>query len=282
MLMSVTRARRIFAATTASLCAAAPVAADAQALASDWHKGFNNQARLIAGRGDMGSGGRLFAGLEIAMPDGWKTYWRTPGDAGGVPPEFDWTGSENLAEAKVLYPAPRRLTDKSGVVVGYAGSVIFPVELAAADASKPIRLRLKASYGVCKDLCVPAEADLTLDVPPDAGPANEIDAALAAVPRAPPRNGIDPKLAAWSIDRTSGKPRMVLEAAYPSQTAGDAFVEAPGGVYLPLPEPAGEKNGRAIFALDLSDVDLAALKGEALTVTLVGESGQSETKIVLD
>src|SRR5207247_8452494 len=62
---------------------------------------------------------------SIAIPGGWKTYWRSPGDAGGVPPEFDWQGSENLAAARVKYPAPHRLhDDKAGDAVGYKDGVI--------------------------------------------------------------------------------------------------------------------------------------------------------------
>lgn len=280
MLNFVRRATQASTAVALVLCAAAPAAA--QTLASGWHKGFNNEVRLLAGRGGAEAGERLFAGVEILMPTDWKTYWRTPGDAGGVPPEFDWAASENLSSATVLYPAPRRLSDKSGVVIGYANSVVFPVEIAPIDATKPIRLRLKTNYGVCKELCVPAEAELTLDIPPDAKSAVEIERALALVPRTTPRDGKDPILKKWTVERTEGKPRLLLEAAFPTQSTGDAFVEAPAGAYLPLPNLIDDKSGRTVFELDLSDVDLAALKGAALTVTLVGPDGQSETKIVFN
>jgi DsbC/DsbD-like thiol-disulfide interchange protein len=258
-----------------------PLSLKAEPIATAWVQGFNNQARLLAGRSDDGAGARVFAGVEIAMPPGWKTYWRTPGEAGGVPPEFDWSGSENLAAATARYPAPQRLADKSGVVVGYADRVVFPIEIAAADPTKPVLLRVKASYGVCKDLCVPAEAEMSLHVAANAGVSNDIQEALAAVPRAVPREGIDPKLEHWSLEQSSGGGRLVLEAAYPDGAVGDAFVEAPDGVYLPLPKAAGEKDGRALFEIDLSDVDVDALKHEPLTVTLVGAKGQSETQIKL-
>ena len=110
--------------------------------ASDWVQGHSSRARLIAGNG--------LAGVEVQMPEGWKTYWRTPGDAGGVPPSFDWSQSENLAEATVLYPAPKRFSDKAGDTVGYKGTVVFPVRLAAKDPAKPIDLHLLLEYGVCR------------------------------------------------------------------------------------------------------------------------------------
>jgi suppressor for copper-sensitivity B len=36
------------------------------------------------------------AGLHILLGEGWKTYWRSPGDA-GMPPRMDWSGSTNVA-----------------------------------------------------------------------------------------------------------------------------------------------------------------------------------------
>ena len=78
------------------------------------------------------------AGVEIKMQPGWKTYWRYPGDS-GVPPRFDFSGSENLKEAKVLFPAPHLFTDETGHSLGYKNSVIFPLVLAPQQPGKPVR-----------------------------------------------------------------------------------------------------------------------------------------------
>lgn len=268
----------LFLAFIAIATAGRGAPADAAELASDWVKGFNNEARLIAGEADAGSGSALFAGVEIAMQPGWKTYWRTPGES-GVPPEFDWSASENLASARVLYPAPSRLTDKSGVVVGYHDRVLFPLEIAPADRVKPILLRVKAAYGVCKDLCIPAEAEFTLKIPPGAGPSDAIARALALTPRYVARAGVDPVLKSWTFE----KPRLTLEVADPAGAdMGDAFVEAPDGLYVPLPKLIERKGGVSLYEVDLSDgADIAALSGKALTVTLIGAKGQSETTITL-
>ena len=130
-------------------------------IASDWVEGHSSRARLVGGGDGM-------AGVELQLPEGWKTYWRTPGEAGGVPPSFDWSKSTNLDSAQVLYPAPKRFTDKAGDTIGYKGNVMFPVRLKPKDPSKPIDVQLALDYGVCKDICIPAEAELTLTVPPDA------------------------------------------------------------------------------------------------------------------
>jgi len=266
-----------------ALSAAIVSTAASEETASDWFQGFNNKARLLTGRLVRDGKPGIYAGVEIEMPEGWKTYWRSPGDAGGVPPEFDWQGSENLAGTQVLYPAPRRLHDKAGDVVGYKDHVLFPVLVTPKDTSKPVVLHGKVAYGVCKDICVPAEVELQITIPPDIGTSDTLNDVLARVPRAQARAGIDPSLAAWHLDQTTGKPKLVLSVETASPGDIDAFVEAPAGVYVPLPKRVADAAGKAVFEVDLTDgVDIKDLKGKPLTVTMLDDKGQSETTITLE
>jgi DsbC/DsbD-like thiol-disulfide interchange protein len=262
------------------LGAALAIPCAAAGTASGWAERHNSRARLIAGGG--------LAGVELELPEGWKTYWRNPGDAGGVPPSFDWSRSENLADAKVLYPAPKRFTDSGGATVGYKGTVIFPVELTPKDPKKPIGLHLLFDYGVCKEICIPAEADLSLAVAPDAGSGlpDELATALRHVPAAKDkRRPDDPVLVRVTPELAGPKPRLILEAEFPGGADhADIFIEAPDSVYVPLPtKVADEGNGRATFEIDLSDsVDIKDLKGKPLTATLVSGKGQSEATFSID
>ncbi|HXE02800.1 MAG TPA: protein-disulfide reductase DsbD domain-containing protein [Hyphomicrobium sp.] len=250
---------------------------------TEWFQGFNNKARLVAGHAVRDGQKGLYAGVEIEMPSGWDTYWRSPGDAGGVAPEFDWQGSENLDSTHALYPAPQRLHTKAGDVVGYTDRVLFPINLTPKDASKPITLHGKIAYGVCKDICIPAEVELQITIPPGIGASETLTNVLAQVPRPDARPDIDPSLANWRLDQTTGKPKLVLNVATISPASADAFVEAPGGVYVPLPKRVGDAAGKAVFEVDLTDgVDLKNLKGKPLTVTMIDGKGQSETTITLE
>src|ERR1051325_797542 len=74
--------------------------------ASPWIQGHHSRVRL------MDSGAHL-AGIEIVLDTGFKTYWRTPGES-GLPPAFDWAGSDNLAGAEGLWPGPRRVEGGGG------------------------------------------------------------------------------------------------------------------------------------------------------------------------
>jgi DsbC/DsbD-like thiol-disulfide interchange protein len=256
--------------------AAAPVA-------SDWVQGYDTKTRLIAGRAVVDGQQELYAGVEVAMPKGWKTYWRVPGDAGGVPPEFDWKGSQNLAATQVLYPAPHRLHDKAGDAVGYKDNVIFPILLTPKDKTKPIVLHGKVDYGLCKDICIPAQAEFQVSIPPGVGISSELADTLADVPQQHPRAGIDPKLAAWHLDKSSGKPKLVLNVETASPDTADVFVVAPGDTYVPLPKRVAGGEGKAAFEVDLTNgVDIKDLEGKPLTVTMVDGKGQSETTITLE
>jgi DsbC/DsbD-like thiol-disulfide interchange protein len=253
---------------------AVPRACVADGLSSDWAVGHASRARLLAGNG--------IAGVELQMPEGWKTYWRSPGDAGGTPPTFDWSKSDNLASAKVLYPAPKRFSDRAGDTVGYKGTVVFPVEVTPKDASKPINLRLSLDYGVCKEICVPAEATLTLTVPPKAAsaPSGELTDAMKLIPLpANARRPEDPALKSVHADLTGSKPRLLIEAEFPSGSDhADIFIEGPNELYVPLPKKIGDAKGQLVtFEVDLSEgVDVQDLKNKILTATLVSGGGQSE------
>lgn len=253
-------------------------AAKAGGASGEWAAALNSKSRLIAGR----AAGGLYAGVEIAMEPGWKTYWRFPGPS-GVPPEFDFTASENLRSAEVLYPAPHRLKDpKADDAIGYKDHVIFPVALAAADPGKPIVLRGKITYGVCKDLCVPAELDVELDVPADVAGSPQIEGVLTKVPVSAPASDA-PTLKAWRLIENGGKPVLQLDVASTDAATADIFLVPPEGLYLALPQPIGAERGIAKFSLDLTDgVDVKDVKGKSIDAVVVDAKGQSRTSIKLE
>lgn len=260
----------------------------AHALESEWSKipGSAAQARLVAGTIEEQGGAKLYAFLDIEMGAGWKTYWRNPGDAGGLPPLLDFSQSQNVEAATVYFPAPHRFTDKSGTTIGYKERVLFPVDIAVKDASKPLVLHLEAQYGLCKDVCIPAEATFDLEVPPGTLELpEEAVQALAKVPRPPQAAGPGaPRLAGVKAELQGEKPRLVLEAEFPAGEEGaDLFLEAPDSLFIPVPARTGGTGGKLTFEADLSDgADIAALKGKTLLATIVSAGGQSITPFKLD
>ncbi|MDX2308941.1 MAG: protein-disulfide reductase DsbD family protein [Hyphomicrobium sp.] len=262
--------------------------AGAAALESAWLEGHENRVRLSAAGLSTADGIRPFAFIEIEMSPGWKTYWRNPGDAGGIPPVFDLSRSVNVAKAEVLMPVPKVLSDRAGDVIGYKEHVIIPIGLEPADPAKAMVLDLVASIGICEKLCVPVEAALQLDIP--AGvlpePTPDLAAAVEAVPR--PLDNVkagDPQDAQTRVTGEAGAPALEITARFPGDAkAAAVFLDAPGGLYLPLPKASGtDGDGRLRFVADLSrDVDLPAIKAQPITVTLKGETGHSTYSFKID
>lgn len=279
---------------------ARPAAADEAAIATPWTSEYANKARLVAGRvSGPGQPARLVAGVEIRLDDGWKTYWRNPGSS-GVPPRLEWTGSENLADAHVLYPAPLRIRDKEGDTFGYKKALVLPVEIRAKDPSAPVVLKLALEYGVCKDVCIPVQSTFELVVPPDAAGKSVGAAVTAALDRVPretkARQPGDPELKAVTIDVKGDKPHILIDAAFPGDAAAaDLFLEAPDGIWIPPAKPlaavparpgaaaSGTPAGLRRFHVDLTDgADVADLKGRSIRVTLVGSQGTTDTAFTFE
>ena len=105
-------------AALASLAAATPLAANPY---SD-----HVSVRLLSGW--QQADGSHLAGLELRLAKGWKTYWRSPGDA-GVPPLFSWDGSGNVASVDVIWPRPEVFYQNGLRSIGYSDHVVLPLRI---------------------------------------------------------------------------------------------------------------------------------------------------------
>ena len=273
--------RAVPLAVAASLGIALSGAGLAAVSQSPWVASTNSQVRLISGTVDIDGKPTLLAGVQMRMDPGWKTYWKNPGDS-GVPPGFNWSGSKNLKEAEVLYPAPHRFADGSGTALGYSQEVVFPVKVTPEREGEPVELKLTFDYGICMDLCIPNETSLSLTLPAgaaeDPGEALLLADALARVPKpvepdALPRVGnIDAKLG-------GPEPHLKVDVLFDAKATGtDLFISA-AKVFVPVPKPLGPvAEGKQSFEVSFGSAKEAeALKGKSLTLTLVSDQGSSET-----
>jgi DsbC/DsbD-like thiol-disulfide interchange protein len=260
---------------------AGPAAADE---ASGWFQGLHSRVRLLAGGSDE-SGRALLAGIAFELDPGFKTYWRTPGES-GLPPAFDWSGSENLASAEVLWPAPGRFDDQGGVAYGYKDRVLLPLRIVAADPSRPVRMRLKLDYGVCKDICIPASARLGLRLGTEAGAHRRlVEEALARVPKRQPVGAVG-NLSVLAVEPSNSAGKAAMEVVVRAPPAATLFVEAPEGWYLaagplqPLASRQDDASGR--FVLEILERPREHVGPLDLRLTLVAGDRGIETRASLD
>jgi DsbC/DsbD-like thiol-disulfide interchange protein len=254
--------------------------------ASAWDSGLHSAARLIAGTTIKTADATfLRAGVEIRLDAGWHTYWRYPGDS-GVPPTFDFAGSQNVESVKVLWPAPDRFPDGAGGYSnGYKGDIVLPLRVVRKDTASGSAIHLKLAYAVCEKLCVPAEADLKLGLGASAAEEAVIERAELRVPKRVPA-GIG-SLTIRSVHREPGSAhdRLVVEIAAPENAPVELFVEGPTPDWsLPPPElMSGSKSGKRRFTFDLDGLPPGVHpRGAALTFTIVSPDDAAEVVTPID
>ena len=220
----------------------------------------------------MENGGRM-AAVELQLAPGWKTYWRSPGDA-GIPPTFDWSGSENVKSVHIHWPAPEVFEANGMQTIGYHERLVLPVEVTPEDPSRPVRLSVEMSLGVCDEICMPAFVDLTADLSSTGAPDASIRAALKAGATAGGDAGVsavscqvDPiadglRLTARVRLPDPGRPEVVaFETGDRTIWVAAAVTQREGGELVSMTElvpPDG-----APFALDRSGITLTILAAGA-------------------
>jgi len=249
--------------------------------ASPWQRDAHSAVRLLAG---SRSGGVLLGGIAIQLQDGWKTYWRMPGDS-GVPPRFDFSKSDNVEAVTVLWPAPMKFDDGAGGhSLGYKKQVVLPLRIVAKNNDKPVTLRAQISYAVCDKLCIPVEASSELTFASVASTEDgNLSAALDAVPK--PANIGDPNPLTIRDVRRDGDRNVVVDVSAPEAKDVNLYVEGPTPDWaLPIPKlmehgPPGVK--RFVFELDGLPPGAKA-DGAALKLTLVGGDKAYEFNVNLN
>ena len=219
--------------------------------------------------------GTHMAGLHIVLEPGWKTYWRAPGDV-GIPPQFDWTGSQNIEAVSANWPTPLVFFEQGMRSVGYMTEVIIPLHLTAQSAGSDMQIAGEMQIGICKDICIPATLAFAATLPPDVSrPDPVIAAALTDRPYSAREAGVTQ--VRCSIDPATGNDGLILRASIDMPSAGGTefvVVEA-GNPLVWVAEPDSYREGGTLHAsTQLVHVEGGsfALTRSELRFTVIGES----------
>jgi DsbC/DsbD-like thiol-disulfide interchange protein len=212
------------------------------------------RATLVGGIPD---GAKWNAGVRVDLDDGWKTYWRNPGDA-GIPPSFDWQGSENIADVTVQFPLPKRHTDASGEAIGYFTQVVFPLVATLKDTAKPATLNLAMFFGVCKEVCIPANFEARLQLGGSTPDEDSRQLLILWQQKVPQPAEI---VTAASYDSDNHGPLLLLDLKQP---VDDILIESDKGAYFRAPEFTSA-NAARIPVRNIKNID--SLRGTDLRLT---------------
>ncbi len=250
-----------------AICAALPASAD-----------LSDVARLEVIPGWTMPSGHQMAGLNIALAEGWKTYWRAPGD-GGIPPVITFSGSTNIRTAQFHWPVPE-IFDQNGMrSVGYDGGLVLPIEIAPIEEG-PIHLAGELQIGVCEEICIPVTLTFDVDLPVNQSRDPQLLAAVLDRPLSQSEAGVTQSIC--SVSPISDGLEITATVTLPSTGGTEAMVIEAGDASIWVSEPYTERAGDQItgvaemvsgtgqpFVLDRSAVRITII-GQNTAVDVIG------------
>ncbi len=253
--MTVRKSLTLFGAALAGLALAWTSAACADTNpAADPLARRHVEASLVADAQGVQAGGVIHVALRQKIQPGWHTYWRNPGDSGQAT-TVTWTLPAGWKIGEMVWPKPRQLRTGPLMDYGYEGEVLLPQTLAApagAKVGQSVTLKAAASYLVCKDVCVPEDASLTLTLPVVAGEPSpdptwgaRIGATLAKAPKPGPLTAV--MTAAAKAIKLSITGDVVKGGDFP-----DAYFYPYDPAAIDHPQPQVIERGQGGFTLTLA------------------------------
>ncbi|CNI64037.1 protein-disulfide reductase DsbD family protein [Yersinia mollaretii] len=125
---------------------------------SGWLVSPQNDHAKVRLRAEPSTGGETRLLLAVQLENGWKTYWRSPGE-GGIAPTIAWESP--LSAVKWFWPVPQRF-DVSGISTqGYHEQVMLPMVISGA---LPKMLSGTLTLSTCSNVCILTDYPFSLNL----------------------------------------------------------------------------------------------------------------------
>jgi thiol:disulfide interchange protein DsbD len=228
------------------------------------------KARLVPAQASVAPGQRFTVALEQDIKSHWHTYWINPGDSGQAT-TIEWRGAQGGA---IQWPTPAVQPIGPLVNYGYEGRVALLVDVTVpADAKAGGRFQPEADvrWLVCKDVCIPEQVTLGLDLPVVAAEA-QAQAGAEAAQIAEWRRAI-PQPAPFTVQLKPAAQGVQLSGPTAGVTRAYFFADTWGAVTHSAPQPLkAQADG---WTLDLTAGEDPVKPGRPLSgvVTLTTAAG---------
>ncbi|RMB04653.1 protein-disulfide reductase DsbD domain-containing protein [Eilatimonas milleporae] len=226
-----------------------------------------------------GEDGRWVYGWEARLSPGWKTYWRSPGEA-GLPVVISREGEP----VEVFYTLPERFELFGLETYGYSKRVLLPF----APGNDVGGAEISVSFMVCKDICVPFDA--RYEIPRATGQGGTpvthgilLEQALARVPDRTGDGGAGLTVISAAVTGPPGRQRLVVDAAAGAPLVfADLMAEAGEGVHFGRPDTRLLDDGRRIrFVVPAMVMDKSSdLRGRQARLTFTDGRGHAIDRLV--
>jgi len=125
------------------------------------------RAALVAEQAAAVPGQTISLGLRLIHDPQWHTYWRNPGDS-GLATVLEWALPQGWKAGEIEWPVPKRLAVGPLANFGFEGDLLLPVQVqvpADAPTGSTVQISVRASWLICRDVCIPGGAHLQLSLP---------------------------------------------------------------------------------------------------------------------
>lgn len=256
----------------------APLTVTAQAASSAWATNEGGRMKLVLLPAD--AEGSREGVLLIEPKPGWITYWKEPGDV-GIPPSITPASGAAFSVARVDFPVPKLLTSGDMQDVGYDHPVALPLVLANAGNDTPISI--SAFVGVCQNICIPFQADLTVDPAAEIGvDPTEVALVENAKRLVPPGPSEDFRVTGHAIKPDLKSLEVSLRLPHKGP-ATEVFLSGPSGhVYVEGKASAGP-DGETLYTVPIGKLPKGyTIAGKRWGILVVAGDRAMETTLAFD
>ena len=250
----------------------------AQAASSAWATNEGGRMRLVLL--PAGADGSREGVLLVEPKQGWITYWKEPGDV-GIPPSITPAPGAGFSVSRIDFPVPKLLSNGDMQDVGYDHPVALPVVLDNARDDAPVSL--SAFVGVCQNICIPFQADLTVDPAVQVG-ADSAELALVADAKrlVPPGPSDDFRVTGHKM-QSDGKSLEISLRLPPGSPARQVFISGPSGhVYVEGKASAGP-DGETLYTVPIGKLPKGyKISGKRWGILVVAGDRAMETTLAFD
>ncbi|MDD5460039.1 MAG: protein-disulfide reductase DsbD family protein [Methylococcales bacterium] len=125
------------------------------------------KAQLIASVAAVHPGDEILVGVHQRIIPHWHTYWKNPGDS-GLPTTINYDLPAGATAGEIQWPTPGLI--KLGPVTNYGYenevTLLSAIKIAKDSlAGSVFTIKAKVKWLVCKEICIPQNVDLALDLP---------------------------------------------------------------------------------------------------------------------
>lgn len=238
---------------------------------SGWLRSPQNDHASVRLRADTSAQGETRLLIDVKLENGWKTYWRSPGE-GGVAPAIAWQGEMPVVDW--FWPTPDRFDVAGMTTQGYHKQVTFPL---AVRGHTPDRIAGVLTLSTCSNVCLLTDYPFSLTASQqDAGFAHDYAQAMGRVPLA---QGLTQTLIAGARDG-----ELVIEAQRRGGwTAPELFLDSVEDTDFakPLIRVDGDRLHATVPVHDSWGEGAPNLRGKSLTLVLADNGVAQESQLIV-